>query len=230
MIDIHSHAMPFVDDGCDSWEKALFLLSEECKLGVTDLILTPHFREEYILSKNKLKEVFNELKNKALQNKIPLNLYLGQEIFVDKTVKKLLQSGELLTLNGTEYVLLEFDYKEECEIADIVYEFKRSGYKPVVAHLERYSYVTEEDASEIKELGGFIQVNADSFFIKEKTGIKKRANAFLKQGLIDFVAADIHWGRKNYIKKAYSLVKRRKGRKNANLLFCENAKQIINKG
>ena len=44
MIDIHTHIVPYVDDGSKSTEDSLALVKEEINQGVTDIICTPHFR------------------------------------------------------------------------------------------------------------------------------------------------------------------------------------------
>ena len=180
MIDVHSHFLPMVDDGCDSAEIAIKLIEQAYTLGVEQIILTPHFRGEYNKSPSQLKAEFEKFSALVKEKNIPIKLFLGQEIFVTDDLKQMLENGELLPLANSKYLLLEFGYNNECDIADVVYELVRMGYKPVIAHIERYSYVSLEDVLEIKSLGGLIQINAQSLFVKDKTGNRKLAKALIK--------------------------------------------------
>ncbi|MBP5467183.1 MAG: hypothetical protein J6Y43_06460 [Clostridia bacterium] len=134
----------------------------------------------------------------------------------------------MFTLNGGKYVLLEFSTKHEKDIVEEVYTFTGKGYIPIIAHIERYYYADIETAKEIKELGGLIQVNAGS--VCERFGpYGKKAAAFIKAGLVDFVASDVHFRRKNRMLKAYNAVAKKFGRETADRLFTENAEAILNK-
>ena len=228
MIDLHAHILPFVDDGSASMESSIEMLKKAKDDGVTDLILTPHFCVgEYDVSVEKIKEIFDELKSKAKENGIDINLYLGQEIFIRKGYKELFKNNKLLTLNDTKYILIEFDTHNDFDIAEAVYELKHMGYNPIVAHFERYTYADAIDAEEIKNLGGLIQVNAEVFVKKTKIKQYKRVKALLKAGLVDFVSSDVHDFRENSLKKAFEIVTKKFGEKTANDLFIENAKLII---
>lgn len=226
MIDIHTHVLPLVDDGSASLEKSLQMLSSSAEQGVTDLFLTPHCRAHYNQSAESLRKSFDEFAKVVCENGINVKLYLGQEIFIHKNIKQKLQDGEHLTLNGSRYLLLEPDYME-CEIVEAVYELTRIGYIPIVAHVERFSYISEQDVMEIKELGGLIQVNASALFCSDFRTDKKRAKRLLKAGLVDFIASDIHSNRQNYMQKAYNYVKSKYGINYANAVFTQNAKKII---
>ena len=226
MIDIHTHVLPFVDDGSATIEKSLQMLKGSVLQGVTDVILTPHCRAHYNETPQSLKNSFDDFVKIVTENGIKVNLYLGQEIFINKHIKEKLQNGEHLTLNGSKYILLEPDYVE-CEVTEAVYELTRIGYIPIVAHVERFPYITEQDVVEIKELGGLIQVNASALFCNDFRTDKKRVKRFLKAGLVDFVASDIHSNRENYMQKAYKYVKSKYGINYADAVFILNAKKII---
>ena len=72
-FDMHCHIIPEVDDGSDTLEESLAILDTEARAGVTDIILTPHFRpemfeadrdfveEQYRFLEKAVAEVFPEL-------------------------------------------------------------------------------------------------------------------------------------------------------------------------
>ena len=227
MIDIHTHVLPCVDDGSDSIKKSIKMLNIAVKMGVTDIILTPHYRMQYKLGKEQLLEEFESFKKEAKNEQIPVNLYLGQEIYVGKDYLRTFEQNKVFTLNGTSYALLEFNFGKECDIADAVFELSLRGYKSVIAHFERYDYATIEEAFAIKKLGGLIQVNASSLLGKRGFSCKKMARRLLEEGLVDFVASDIHSKRTNYLEKAYKIVCKKYGKETADKVFTENAKTLF---
>ena len=224
MVDIHSHVLPLVDDGSSSLESSLKMVSALYAEGVTDLILTPHYRKEYKPNTEELKNAFSEFCLRVYEACVPINLYLGQEVYIDKNYKTIIASGKVLTVNGTDKVLIEFSYDGQTDMAEVVYDLKKSGYVPIVAHVERYSGVTVACVKEIKEIGGLIQVNASSLFSLTK---KKMVLELIRNGLVDFIASDMHNKRKPLLKKAHSLIKKKFGETVASKLFCENALTII---
>ena len=131
------------------------------------------------------------------------------------------------TTTGTKYVLLEFKYAEDSEIEDTVYDARYSGFKPVIAHVERYEYVKEKDVKRFIDAGALIQVNADALVLKRGAAYKKRVEKYLKHGLVHFVANDMHHSREYCMKKAYDYVSNKFGSSYADDLFINNAKIFL---
>lgn len=225
MIDIHSHILHSVDDGSLNLEQSLAMLKEEENQGVTDVVLTPHYRADYLPKSDDIRLKFTELKRSVEQNGINVKLHLGQEIFVFEGIVKALKEDKVISVNDGKYVLVEFSAKHVNDIPETVYMLLKNGFIPIVAHIGRYFYANIETAREVKELGGLIQVNAGS--ICGAFRYKRKALALIKAGLVDFVASDVHHNRKNYMLKAYKKVERKFGKETADRLFTENAKAII---
>ena len=184
MLDIHTHILPNVDDGSKSLEESIELLRSEVNNGVTTVILTPH-QNARIKTKNELIKRFLEFKKEIDF----IDLYLGSEIYYYDDLIADLVNDRVLTINNSKYVLVEFSTRTETNIADIVYEIVLKGYKPIIAHIERYPYLTLENYLAIKNNGGLIQINASSY---EDKYFKKKTKILLKNKLVDFVASDCH--------------------------------------
>lgn len=234
MIDIHSHIIPNVDDGCKSLIEAKELLLEEVKQGVSDIILTPHHRHHmFEASVEEVNQSFFNLQELVKKEKIGVNLYLGQEIYIRKyeSLKRNLdevKNGEALTFGKSKYVLLEFSYTEEIDLPEVVYMTIKNGYIPIIAHLERYQYI--DDANEVYEMiknGALIQINASSVIGKDGRKVKRFVNSLIKEDLVHFVSSDIHYNRINYMQKAYRKVAKKHGKEVANRLFSDNAKKYL---
>jgi protein-tyrosine phosphatase len=226
MIDIHAHILP-IDDGSKDLETSLSMLKKSIEQGITAVILTPHYNSTTKLTIGQTKEYFEEFKQIVKQKDYDVDLYLGQEVYIDRHYKKKIEQHDFLSLNDSKYILIEFDYDTKMDITEVVYELVRLGYKPIIAHAERYENLTLDDAEEIKELGGYIQVNANSVvglrFGKSKVFAKK----LLRKGLVDFIASDVHYFRKNKMKRAKTCVELKYGKGIKDLIFNLNAKKII---
>ena len=229
MIDVHSHILPFVDDGSSSYESSVQLLRNLRNDGITKIILTPHYKRGVNdIEKSKLISEFKDFQAKIKSEGIDVELYLGQEVFCDSKIFSLLEEDKLCTINGTKYLLIEFDYFNYTDILDYVYNIKLMGYIPVIAHIERYGYLDADTLIGIHQLGALIQVNASSILGDNGKKFQKKVFATIKSGLISFVATDIHGGREISLSSAYKIVNKKFGKKVADNLFYNNAKVFFN--
>lgn len=227
MIDIHSHVLPLVDDGSTSFEMSLEMLKKVQEQGVTDLILTPHYRHKYKLTPEQLKDAFSEFKEKVKQAGLDINLYLGEEILIEKDFKSLFVENKVLSINQTKYVLIEFSNARPFDISEAVYVLTLLGYIPIVAHFERYKYADISTALEVKSLGGLIQVNADSLVGKGVFKYSRKVKKLFVNNLVDFVASDVHAFRRNTYKKCANYVSKKFGQEVFEKVFNENAIKLI---
>lgn len=216
MIDIHSHIIPRVDDGANSAEVAARMMARYAAQGVEGVVCTPH-QNRNGQRPEALRAAFEALQRQMAGS--PVRLYLGAEIYYYEDMLRDLKAGRLLTMNGTAYVLVEFSVKYNvADIPEAVYELRAAGYLPIVAHMERYGYLSEEDCYGVKESGGLVQVNAGALLAGAN---RRRARFLLKHGLADFVASDCHddGGRCVNLQPAERLV-RRKFTAQYDKLFC----------
>lgn len=232
-VDIHTHILPGVDDGTQNLSQSLELLKRACAQGTGAVILTPHYRGRYRDNvREKLTGIFTEL-SEAAKNECPnLELYLGCEIGYELDVSEKIAEGTVLTLNGTQYVLLEFRERSfRSQILDGVLELLNFGYVPIIAHAERYEVFRKyfSLADEVTELGALLQLNADSVLGKSGLGIKRYCHKLLKSHLVHFVATDAHdhIARKPELELCYQKVRKKYGQTYADALFIRNGRAVL---
>lgn len=145
MIDIHCHLLNGVDDGSDDIESSINALKLAEKSGFTDVILTPHYIKDYYDNGiENTKDKISELKQEVFKNNILINLHQGNEIYICDDICELLLAGVPATLAGSKYVLFELPLNNKLfNVTDVIKKIKQNGYKPILAHPERYSYIQE---------------------------------------------------------------------------------------
>lgn len=227
MIDTHTHIMPAVDDGVQNIDDALIMLKKLRDEGVEAVCLTPHyallrgFHEE----KPFYEARFETLQSRVREAEIGIELYLGSEIDEYDGLEDLIEQAH--TLNGTHHVLIDFGMRR-AQIDEIVYTLRMRGYETVVAHPERYRYMTLKDWRKVRREGGLLQVSASHLIKEGSKSSQKMACDLLKADLIDLVASDIHSARYAHaMKKAYNHVKKKKGARTADRLFIETPKKVL---
>lgn len=234
MKDIHSHLLYGIDDGSKSIEESISLLKEMEYAGTTDLILTPHYvnHSKYDCDNKSKEELLKELKKKAKEENININLYLGNEVFFSNHFLELLKDNKIRTLNNSKYLLFEFPMSNVYNNSlEIINELVSKGYVPVLAHPERY-YVFQKNPDSLEvylQAGVLMQGNLTSLFGKYGHTPKKLLKYYLKKGWITFLGSDTHHEVKyNEEKLRKKLLKYTKDSNYTEDLLNNNFDKIIN--
>lgn len=195
VFDIHSHIVPGVDDGSSNFNMSIEMIRQAYEQGVRSIICTSHDScrvREYRIN-------FKNLQNEIKTENIDVNLYCGCEIYcdgyiIDEVINEL-NNGTILTINGTKYVLVEFD---PYETADVIFRCIKAiiaaGYFPILAHVERCFGLSMEPKyiPVLQECGCLLQVNAYSFVDESDRLIKDFARKLLSEKIISFIGSDAH--------------------------------------
>lgn len=227
MIDTHSHVLPAVDDGVQNDQEALAILRKMSDDGIQAVCLTPHYAVLRGFHEDKAfyEEKFNALQALVQKEGIDIGLYLGSEIDEYDHMESLIEKSH--TLNGTEYVLVDFGMRN-AQIDEIVYTLNMKGYKTVIAHPERYAYMNLKEWKRVRKEGGLLQVSASHLIKEGSKRAQKLAQELLKEDMIDLVASDIHKEDKVHaMKKAYKHVKKKKDKATADRLFVQTPKRVL---
>ncbi|MDD3191722.1 MAG: hypothetical protein PHP41_03105 [Bacilli bacterium] len=228
MIDIHTHILPDVDDGSNSLEMSRNMLKNAIDQGITHIILTPHeyLHSSIYYSKNELQAKFQAFQQQIMD--LPIKVYLGGEIYYTEKALKMLYQNDFLTFHDSSYILIEFPMHVEVDIDEILFNIRYKGFKPILAHPERYSYLNYNQIASIKD-HSLIQINAASILGLHGKDIKKRALGLLKRKLVDFVASDSHNinSRPVNLKEAYDDVAKKFSKEYAEEIFTNNQMKLI---
>ena len=195
MVDIHTHVLYGVDDGAETLEDSLALLKEAKIQGIDTVYATPHFYTSDVdieSHKSNVENNFNNLLGCINSDAYP-NVYLGYEVHYFNNIYKSDQLKEL-TLNNTEYLLLELDYNDITDkVINNIEEIRwQQGLKPIIAHIERYHNLKgfKKLLSIIDHENIFSQITVSSLLKKDR--YYKVSKKLIKKGLVDFLASDMH--------------------------------------
>lgn len=194
-VDIHSHLLPAIDDGSKNIENTVSLIKNLKEIGFKEFITTPHVMSS-VWENTKSDIVKNhehtseELKKTAITN----SFKTAAEYMIDDKFRNLFQSEELLTLKDN-YVLIEMSYiNPPLQLFDILFDLQVAGYKPVLAHPERYNFYhfSLDEYKRLKHAGCLFQLNLLSSVGYYGPNVSKTADYLLENNLIDFVGSDVH--------------------------------------
>lgn len=236
MIDIHSHLLYGIDDGSRSIVESAYIIKSLSEIGYTDIILTPHFinSSSYMSTRENNLDLLDRLKVELVKHQIPVNLYLGNEIYIDSDIIKLFKEGIISSLNDSKYLLIELPMSGENEIYyDVFLDLINMGYKVVLAHPERYISFQKDfnKVYELKEIGVLFQCNVGSILGDYGSHAKKTIKRLLKEHLITFMGTDIHHKKENYnfAEKAKKRFSKYLTEDEINDIFENNARKLLNK-
>ena len=232
-FDMHCHIIPKVDDGSELLEESLALLDTEVRAGVTDIILTPHFRLEMFEADRDYVEAQYELLKSAAAEIFPdLHLYLGCEYHSNHDMHEMLRADPRYRMIGTDYVLLEFSQAHNGSyIREQTYSLVSRGFRPIIAHCERYRPISANIklAEELVDMGAELQVNADSVIGRDGWGIKRFCRKLMKLGLLSYIGSDAHnmTDRRCHMGECIAYVEKKMGSEYADLIMRRNPQNIV---
>ncbi len=197
MVDIHCHILPGFDDGAPDLAEALTMARMGADSGVTEILVTPHFHgeEESLASLPTLYSRFRQLEEAVARERLPLRLHPGAEILCLPETLDLAAKKQLPTLGRTDYVLCEFYFDTPFARMDMLLEgIADCGYKPVVAHPERYGAIQREPGRVEYwfRRGYVIQLNKGSVLRAFGSRVQDTARWILDRGLAHVIASDAH--------------------------------------
>ena len=191
MIDLHSHILPEVDDGAKNTQEALFMLSDSFNQGVKLCVATPHciVHEHEDITKfcRKRDKSFKMLKEQMTQNKFP-EILLGAEVYLDNNISKH-EDVNKLCIGQSNLILVEFPiFNQDKNLEEWVYLLTVKGYKPIIAHIERYPNA-KQLISNLRDLNLIYQINASRLL---SYGGRRTVKDLIETGERFVLSSDMH--------------------------------------
>ncbi len=198
-VDIHSHLLPGIDDGAKDVEDSVSLIQTMRSYGIKNFITTPHVLGDVYpntpeIIKGKLSELHEVLKNRGMED---VSISAAAEYMLDEQFAQTLKEGEILTLKD-KYVLVEMSYfSAPINLYDVLFEIQLKGYKPVLAHPERYNFYHNDfdNYYKLKKAGCLFQLNFLSLTEQYGKNVQKISQKLLQLDMYDFVGTDTHHSR-----------------------------------
>jgi protein-tyrosine phosphatase len=232
MIDIHSHILPFMDDGAANWEAALAMAKHAHRDGITTVIATPHHANgQYMNPALNIRQAVDLMNERLRQHGNPLLVLPGQEIRINGELLNDLEQGQLLTLANSRYILLEMpSSRVPRSMEEICHELIIQGFVPVIAHPERNAEVAS-DPSRLEgliELGSLGQITAQSITGFFGSKLQKLSLELCRRNTVHMVASDAHDSahRPFGLSEAYVTLEKELGLGICNY-FRKNAQKIV---
>ncbi len=195
-VDMHSHLIPGIDDGSKSMEESLTLIGRLADFGLRKIITTPHIMSEYYRNTPEIIGMGLEDLRKAVKNEgIEVEIEAAAEYYMDEIFLEKVKAGEKMLTFGDNYILVETGFINKPQmLLDIIFNLEMSGYKPILAHPERYQYLIADKKlqDELIDRKLLLQVNLLSltgFYSKQ---VKEFAEMLLERGAVALFGTDCH--------------------------------------
>lgn len=195
-VDMHSHLLPGIDDGAQNMEESITMLKGFEAMGYTKLITTPHIMSDFYRNTpeiilGKLELLREEARNQGIQ----LELEAAAEYYLDEGLMTKLKSKEPLLTFGDNYLLFETSYMNASSyLEQAVFMMQSQGYKPVMAHPERYTYWFGkfDEIVKVWEKGVHMQVNCLSLIGYYSKPSEMIAKDLINKNMATFLGSDCH--------------------------------------
>ena len=223
--DIHSHILPGIDDGSPDIETSIILLKGLSALGIKKMIATPHvIADLYRNTPEIIMAALAKLKVACIDENIDIEIEAAAEYMIDDSFIQMLAEGNQLLTIYDNLILTEQSFNSVADnLHEIAFSLLTNGYRPVLAHPERYEYYHNnyKNYGLLKEMGFLLQINVLSLTGYYGKSVAKVTEYLFENNLVDLVGTDLHHFRHLEmlnIKGNLQLIKKYIGNKNFNQL------------
>jgi protein-tyrosine phosphatase len=196
IIDLHCHILPGIDDGAADTEAAIAMAQLAVSCGISTIVATAHHLPGiYSPSPETVLEALSRLTEETRAREIPIQIVCGQEIHIEPDIVERIISGSLLTINSTNYFLVELPFSQIPEGAqEIIFRAKISGFTAIIAHPERNIEIqrSPEILANFVESGALVQITGASLAGRQGEEVKETAKQLLQKKLVHIIASDAH--------------------------------------
>lgn len=229
MIDLHSHALPGLDDGARTLHESLTMAREWVAAGVTRVACTPHSGPP--LTRPVVAQAVARLQAALDTQGIPLALTQGVEVFLEPDMAALIEQELAYPFVGSRYILVELPFDIwPPNTESVLFMLQLKGLAPILAHPERYAAVRarSDRIKPLVERGILMQITAGALTGAMGRDPQSCAELLLRRGLVHLIASDSHRpGQPASLLKARQVAARLVGETTARRLVEDNPAAIL---
>lgn len=192
--DMHSHLLPGIDDGVRTLDDARATIVALMKHGYRKFVTTPHIMSDtYPNSAATILPRLAELREHLIAHQVEATVEAAAEYYLDDSLMNNLEKHEELLTFGGRYLLFETNYMvEPLALRDFIFKAGAQGYKIVLAHPERYMYMTPKKAADLHDKGVLLQINLLSLSGFYGKPVQRMAEQLIDMKLVDVIGTDCH--------------------------------------
>lgn len=189
--DWHSHILPGVDDGIQTMQDSLKALSYYESIGIKEVWLTPHIMEDIPNTTSELRARYEELQNEYSGT---IKLHLAAENMIDNLFNERLKEKDFLPIGPKQdHLLVETSYYQPpIDLYGTLKRIQEEGYIPILAHPERYGYMSDKDYDKLSSMKVLLQMNIVSLAGGYGKPAQDKALMLLNKGYYSFIGSDLH--------------------------------------
>lgn len=193
--DVHSHFIPGIDDGAQTMEQAMELLTAMADLGYKKVVTTPHsmadgYKNTPEIILGGLERVRDEVRRRGLA----IEIDAAAEYYLDHELEQKVVDRKVLTF-GEGYLLFELPFiSEPSVLLAVIFQMQTAGYRPVLAHPERYAFWYNDFSKyeRLKERGVLFQLNTIALVGAYGPQAKQIAERLIDAGHYELLGSDCH--------------------------------------
>lgn len=197
-VDMHNHLLPALDDGSENMEIAILLAKGLVERGYEKIFATPHIMNGfYNNDEEKILRKVSMLRQNLKEENIDLLLDYAAEYYLDDHfLAQLEKEIKPITIGrNTNFVLIETSFVENFnKLTNALESLINLGYRPVLAHPERYIYLEEANKryDRLQNMGVLFQVNINSLGGYYSQQTKKKAEFLIEHDMVSFLGTNCH--------------------------------------
>ena len=191
---MHSHLIPGVDDGVRTKEESFAIIDQLLVLGYQKIITTPHIMADYYgNTADSLTNAYEQFLPVLRANGYSFPFVCAAEYYLDERTYKAVMAKEKLLMFGDRHLLFETNaVSEPLQLKEFIFSLTSQGIKPIMAHPERYQYMTLEKAEDLRQRGVLLQLNLLSLLGYYGPPMQKLAEKLIDRGWCDMLGTDCH--------------------------------------
>ena len=192
--DMHSHMIAGIDDGSPDLETSVELVKKIHSLGFKKVITTPHVMHDfYRNTPDIILEGLKDLQGELKKQSVDVEVSAAAEYYIDFDFESKVDAGEKFLTMGDNQILIETSFiSAPPNFGETIFKLQLAGYKIILAHPERYGFMSFEDLKTYKTRSLSLQINLLSLLGFYGKPVRLMAEKLIDNNMVDYVGTDCH--------------------------------------